>query len=81
METLMEQIRLFQFKRLRNGDKIHLKSRNGIYTFLKRDKWTGEIFITCNRWRYEDNPIRVTTYNDFKCLAGGVWNLKKAGIA
>ena len=77
MESLLEQIRLYQLKNLKNGDKIHLKSRNGIYTFLKKDKWTGEIYITCNRWKYEENPIRVTSYNDFKCLAGGVWNLKK----
>ena len=77
METLMEEIRLYQLKNLRSGDKIHLKSRNGIYTFLKKDKCTGEIYITCNRWRYEENPTRVTSYNDFKCLAGGVWNLNR----
>ena len=77
MKIVQDQIRLYQLKNLKNGDKIHLKSHNGIYTFLKKDKWAGEIYITCNRWRYEENPTRVTSYNDFKCLAGGVWNLNK----
>lgn len=74
MQTFEEQKRLFELKHLKNGDKIHIKSRNGIYTFLKKNKWFGEIYITCKRWKYEDNPIRVTSYDDFKCLAGGIWN-------
>ena len=62
-----------EFRNLRTGDKIHIKSRDGLYTFLKKDFRTGEIHITCKRWQYEDSPIRVTSFDDFKCLAGGLW--------
>jgi hypothetical protein len=62
-----------EFKNLRTGDKIHIKSRDGLYTFLKKDFRTGEIHITCKIWQYEDTPIRVTSFDDFKCLAGGIW--------
>jgi hypothetical protein len=62
-----------EFRNLRTGDKIHIKSRDGLYTFLKKDFITGEIHITCKRWQYEDSPIRVTSFDDFKCLAGGIW--------
>ena len=62
-----------EFRNLRIGDKIHIKSRDGLYTFLKKDFITGEIHITCKRWKYEDSPIRVTSFDDFKCLAGGLW--------
>jgi len=62
-----------EFRNLRTRDKIHIKSRDGLYTFLKKDFITGEIHITCKRWQYEDSPIRVTSFDDFKCLAGGLW--------
>ena len=62
-----------EFRNLRTGDKIHIKSRDGLYTFLTKDFITGEIHITCKRWQYEENPIRVTSFDDFKCLAGGLW--------
>jgi hypothetical protein len=62
-----------EFRNLRTGDRIHLKSRNGMYTFLKKDTKKGLIYITSKIWSYDDEPIRVTDYNDFKCLAGGLW--------
>ena len=68
-----------QFNNLKVGDKIHIKSRDGLYTFLKKDFRYGEIHITCNRWQYEENPIRVTSFDDFKCLAGGLWRINKKG--
>jgi hypothetical protein len=64
-----------EFRNLRTGDKIHIKSRDGLYTFLTKDFITGEIHITCKRWQYEDSPIRVTSFDDFKCLAGGIWRI------
>ena len=64
-----------EFRNLRTGDKIHIKSRDGLYTFLTKDFITGEIHITCKRWQYEDSPIRVTSFDDFKCLAGGLWRI------
>jgi|LakMenE01Jun11ns_1017448.scaffolds.fasta_scaffold9662420_1 hypothetical protein len=75
MKTFEEQKRLTELKYLRTGDKIHIKSRDGLYTFLKKDFRTGEIHITCKRWQYEENPIRVTSFDDFKCLAGGIWRI------
>ena len=60
-----------------HGDKIHIKSRQGIYTFVKKDKWKGLIYITSNKLGYDENPIKTTLYNDFKCLAGGIWNFKR----
>ena len=75
MKTFEEQKRLTELKYLRTGDKIHIKSRDGLYTFLKKDFRTGEIHITCKRWQYEENPIRVTSFDDFKCLAGGLWRI------
>lgn len=68
-------IRLLEMKYLKSGDRIHLYSRNGIYRVVKTKK--NEIDITCNVWEYEENPIRTIRYDDFKCLAGGIW--KKGG--
>jgi hypothetical protein len=56
------------------GDKIHIKSRQGIYTVVKTTR--NEIFLTCKIWSYSETPIRVTTYDDFKCFAGGIWRIK-----
>jgi hypothetical protein len=72
-----EQKRLKELSSLKIGDKIHIKSRQGIYTFVKKDKWKGLIYITSNKWGYDENPIKTTLYNDFKCLAGGIWNFTK----
>lgn len=70
---LQEQRRLKQMKNLKTGNKIHIKSRRGIYEVVKATK--NEIYLTCKIWSYEENPIRVITYDDFKCLAGGDYNL------
>jgi hypothetical protein len=75
--TTEEQKRLKELSSLKIGDKIHIKSRQGIYTFVKKDKWKGLIYITSNKWGYDENPIKTTLYNDFKCLAGGLWNFTK----
>ena len=59
--------------------QLNYSNKRSIYkTFtpgLKAKK--NEIDITCNVWGYEENPIRTIRYDDFKCLAGGIW--KKGG--
>ena len=69
---LKKTLRILQMRHLKSGDRIHIYSRNGIYRVVKAKK--NEIDITCNVWKYEDNPIRTIKYDDFKCLAGGIWN-------
>lgn len=69
---LKKTLRILQMRYLKSGDRIHIYSRNGIYRVVKAKK--NEIDITCNVWEYEENPIRTIKYDDFKCLAGGIWN-------
>lgn len=53
------------------GQRIHLQSRQGIYTVVSFDATT--ITLTCNKWRYDNRTIKVFK-SDFKCLAGGYFN-------
>lgn len=58
---------------LKKGDKIHIKSRQGIYEVVSCDYYT--ITITCKRWLVDGNkPIKIISKSDFKCLAGGLHN-------
>lgn len=55
------------------GDRIHLKSRNGVYEVVACDERT--ITITCNKWRYEEDKrehFRVVPASDFKCVEGRI---------
>lgn len=57
------------------GDKIHLKSKEGIYQIVGiRD---GVVTVTCNKWQHDDIPNRMYLEKDIKCLAGGFYNLHK----
>lgn len=56
----------------RIGDRIHIKSRRGLYRIV--DIWDKHIVITCNRWQYEDNSNHVIPKEDFAALAGGIHN-------
>ena len=56
----------------KNNQKIHIHSREGIYTIVSINYNTNRVDITCNRW-YE-KPIRTTTTTDIKCLAGWPYN-------
>ncbi len=59
-------------RRCKVGDKIHLHSRRGIYQVVKiTDEF---IHITCNKWQYEESPVRVTGHENFAALAGGYHN-------
>lgn len=53
-------------------DKIHLHSRNGIYTIVEIDR--ESLVITCKKWQYTDFPTLKVHKSDFKCLAGGIKN-------
>jgi hypothetical protein len=63
---------------LQIGAKVHLHSRDGMYTVLGK-KQSGFI-ITCAVWqrRYKSgelqSSIEFIPYNDFKCYAGGLHN-------
>ena len=58
---------------LKKGDKIHIKSRQGIYEVVSCDYYT--ITITCKRWSVDGSePIKIISKSDFKCLAGGLHN-------
>jgi hypothetical protein len=58
---------------LKPGDKIHIKSRQGIYEVVSCDYYT--ITITCKRWSVDGSkPIKIISRQDFKCLAGGLHN-------
>ena len=62
----------------KEGDKVHLRTRNRIYTIV-----SSEVFmsvITCNKWQQEFNrnerntPNEIVFNNSIKCLAGGNYN-------
>lgn len=61
-------------RRLRNikGKKIHINSRQGIYTV--EGAYPNGIEISCKRWSYEVQKTRIVPFDDFKCFAGGKWN-------
>ena len=52
------------------GDKIHLHSRQGMYTVTAVNKYA---FAYRTRDSIDD---RYADYNDYKCHAGGKWNNK-----
>lgn len=56
----------------RVGDKIHIKSRRGIYELVKIENEC--LIITCNKWRYDTNPFQHIPKSDFMCIAGGIHN-------
>ena len=58
--------------KLRRGDKIHIKSRQGMYEVVSCDYYT--ITITCKRWSTDGTPNKIISRSDFKCLAGGLHN-------
>lgn len=58
---------------LKPGNKIHIKSRQGIYEVISVDYYT--ITITCNKWSVDGStPHKIISKADFKCYAGGLWN-------
>lgn len=52
--------------------KIHLRSKQGIYTVLRLVP--NGMILTCGTWRYSNHKERLYPFEDFKCLAGGKWN-------
>lgn len=67
-----KQIKRNYFPECRIGDRIHIHSRRGIYTVVSID--ADSIYITCNKWKYDANPVHRIPKTDFRCLAGGIYN-------
>ena len=64
-----ELIKLYTPKQplLSVGDKIHLHSKQGMYTVTQVNEYS---FAYCTK--YSENSY--ADYNDYKCHAGGKWN-------
>jgi hypothetical protein len=65
---------------LQEGDRIHLKTFNGIYTVIKIEE--NGVYISCGIWIARNShhkyiPHKFIPYSDIKCLAGGVANFRK----
>lgn len=71
-EDQKELIKLYTPKEpiLSVGDKIHLHSKQGMYTVTKVFEYS---FAYCTQYS-EDSYAH---YSDYKCHAGGKWNRKK----
>lgn len=68
-EEQQELIKLYTPKKplLSVGDKIHLHSKQGMYTVTKVFEYS---FAYCTQYSDES----YADYNDYKCHAGGRWN-------
>ena len=61
-----------KYPSIRVGDRIHIHSRQGIYTVEEIRK--SSIVITCKVWQHSDHKYVEVDFADFKCLAGGLHN-------
>lgn len=68
-EELLAEIYNPQPPLLEVGDKIHLHSKQGMYTITEV---YNDSFAYCTK--YSDNSY--ADYSDYKCHAGGLWNFK-----
>ena len=59
-----------KFPRFVEGDRVHLHSRNGMYTIVKVYPETRVFTATCNKW--SEGQMLMVDFSDFKCLAGGI---------
>jgi len=57
-----------EYPKIKMGDKIHIKSRRGIYEVV--DVIDNNIVITCKIWQYDNNKYRRVNKDDFQCFAG-----------
>jgi hypothetical protein len=55
--------------KLEIGDKIHLFSKEGMYTIVSINPSTFG-------YRTRHSDVSYTKYDDYKCHAGGLWNFK-----
>lgn len=54
------------------GDKIHLKSKDGIYTITSvSDHY---VTISCKKWEIEGKCNMLVNKDDIKCKAGGIYS-------
>jgi len=64
--------------------RIHLKSRQGIYTVVSSNK--THIVITCHRWNAlanhpKEQVTKTVSINDYKCLVGAPGDKKRRAEA
>lgn len=52
------------------GDRVHLKSKNGIYTIEGFDKGISFVVLNCWRWKQLGKPPIKVHISDIKCKAG-----------
>jgi hypothetical protein len=55
--------------------RIHLHSRSGIYTVVRKNMKSKTLLITCHRWNaLKGHPKQLVTktvkFSDFKCMVG-----------
>lgn len=68
----LRELSMRKYLPVRVGDRIHIHSRQGIYTIHEiHDK---SLVITCNKWRHTKHKYVEVDFKDFKCLAGGINN-------
>lgn len=69
-EQLLEEIYIPKPPTLEVGDKIHLHSKLGMYTVT-------EVYTDSFAYCTKHSDISYADYSDYKCHAGGKWNLKR----
>lgn len=73
-ESEMHQALLAIAKQIEPGDRIHLKSINGMYKVVSVENY--EMVLTCDTWFRTSRPKRRYHVSDFKCKAGGINAIK-----
>lgn len=68
-EQLLAETYLPKTPQLEIGDKIHLHSKQGMYTVTEV---YNDSFAYCTK----HSDISYADYSDYKCHAGGLWNFK-----
>lgn len=68
-EQLLAELYLPKTPQLEIGDKIHLHSKQGMYTVTEV---YNDSFAYCTK----HSDISYADYSDYKCHAGGLWNFK-----
>lgn len=68
-EQLLAEMYLPKTPQLEIGDRIHLHSKQGMYTVTEV---YNDSFAYCTK----HSDISYADYSDYKCHAGGLWNFK-----
>jgi len=69
-ERALAEIYLPKAPDLQVGDKIHLHSKQGMYTVV-------EVYTDSFAYNTAHSDISYADYEDYKCHAGGMWKLRR----